>query len=1127
MRLRKLTIHNLASIADAEIDFDAAPLKDASLFLLCGETGAGKTTVLDAICLALYGQTPRYEESRVKNAVEVGELAFNDPRQLVRRGSTDACVTLRLKGNDEQEYEATWSVGTIMRRGRNQGRLRDEDWSWKNCSTGTESRLKCECQACVRAAVGLDFTQFTRTTMLAQGQFTKFMLSEDAEKAAILEKLTDTSRFSVLGQRIASEFSAKDQRVKDLAAEILALGGLGAQRPVREQTLREKKEEARVQGVAVQSAQMHLDWEVQRGKMEKACAEAEARLAEAKKAVETEAYRQKACDIADWDLSQGVHASVRESAQAAIRLQLAERDLADSRARVAVLRGQAAFAQDECVQRQEEAARLEQEAKAEASLVPVYEAADVIANDLHDASTFGKKAAEKADAARQTEETLPALREKASADEATFKQAQEAVAEQEKVVQTAERELEAMDLAAVRTRLEALTRRQGDLNALALRLKTRSEAEQRVKESRQQLADVQADLVRASEKMPAVIQAVAEAEVARDAARARHDRQKALIDDGIEKILLELHEGDACPICGRRIETLVSANSFAPLLDELKTALDQAQKEYEARQNAQNALNAQIAELRKTEQHAQKDVAARENERAEGETAIRAAAEAVGLTDLTEASLAAAVAETQEQVQEAKAKSEAGEVQNRRLVKLRADLQERQKAVETCRREQEKSARAVKEAEDAVKALRREGDAASANRAEKVSVVDARLGGVRPDWRAAWEGDGEAFVQKLLAAAKTYHVREERRRTLAEDLQHRAEDARRLEATFEGLFACMPDWRGDELGARIRGEGLLEYAARLQTEVRHQCDEREEAERTRAESEARCQAFLADHVDWTRVRLEELARMDVAPLRADLEEGRKNVAQLAGACDQARQTREHHLAARPENWDETATAESLNVIVATAKEKLEALNQEIGGIEAQLRDDDACAERRREKESEKEQAEVEQKEWRPLNEAFGDREGKKIRLVIQSYVLRNVLEHANHYLRQLSDRYELACVGLTLTVKDGYEGGVERPAKTLSGGEGFLVSLALALGLAAMNDQGLSVDMLFIDEGFGTLSGEHLDAAVTVLERLNALTGSRKVGVISHVERLRERIPTHIEVSRRGYDPSEVVVTKR
>ena len=193
-------------------------------------------------------------------------------------------------------------------------------------------------------------------------------------------------------------------------------------------------------------------------------------------------------------------------------------------------------------------------------------------------------------------------------------------------------------------------------------------------------------------------------------------------------------------------------------------------------------------------------------------------------------------------------------------------------------------------------------------------------------------------------------------------------------------------------------------------------------------------------------------------------------------------------------------------------------------IVKQLADDDKCAAERQSKCEDVERLKAERDEWRPIHAYFGDNDGKKIRREIQSYVLANVLVKANHYLKQLSNRYELSCEGLTLSVKDAFAGGAVRPVNTLSGGEQFLVSLALALGLAGMSDTGLGVDMLLIDEGFGTLSGEHLNSAIEALERLNALTGSRKVGVISHVERLRERIRTHIEVVRNGQSPSEVRV---
>jgi exonuclease SbcC len=245
---------------------------------------------------------------------------------------------------------------------------------------------------------------------------------------------------------------------------------------------------------------------------------------------------------------------------------------------------------------------------------------------------------------------------------------------------------------------------------------------------------------------------------------------------------------------------------------------------------------------------------------------------------------------------------------------------------------------------------------------------------------------------------------------------------------------------------------------------------------------------------------------------------------LLGRFDEVQNSRKRHAAARPEGLQETDSMESLSELREALKAEKDAALNERGRCQQQIEDDNKRAAERAAKQDEADRLRAERDEWHPINEYFGDEKGNKVRREIQSYVLRNVLVKANHYLRQLSDRYELSCANLTLSVFDGFDGGAARPVNTLSGGEQFLVSLALALGLAGMDDTGLGVDMLLIDEGFGTLSGEHLNSAMEALEGLNAITGSRKVGVISHVERLRERIRTHIEVTRNGHDPSEVKV---
>lgn len=138
------------------------------------------------------------------------------------------------------------------------------------------------------------------------------------------------------------------------------------------------------------------------------------------------------------------------------------------------------------------------------------------------------------------------------------------------------------------------------------------------------------------------------------------------------------------------------------------------------------------------------------------------------------------------------------------------------------------------------------------------------------------------------------------------------------------------------------------------------------------------------------------------------------------------------------------------------------------------------------------------------------------RKIAQSYVLASLIRSANSYMKTLTDRYTLHVEPGTfvISLEDAYQGFVRRAATTISGGESFLVSLSLALALSDMGSQ-LSVDTLFIDEGFGTLSGEPLQHAINTLQSLRAQSG-RHVGIISHVEELQERIPVQIQVRQEG-----------
>jgi DNA repair exonuclease SbcCD ATPase subunit len=168
--------------------------------------------------------------------------------------------------------------------------------------------------------------------------------------------------------------------------------------------------------------------------------------------------------------------------------------------------------------------------------------------------------------------------------------------------------------------------------------------------------------------------------------------------------------------------------------------------------------------------------------------------------------------------------------------------------------------------------------------------------------------------------------------------------------------------------------------------------------------------------------------------------------------------------------------------------------------------------------------------WYAINQRFG---GTRFRTLVQTHILRPLLHNANLYLEQITDRYRLTCSEenekLTILVLDRYNKDAVRSATVLSGGERFMVSLALSLALSSLNRPDLNVNILFIDEGFGTLDEKNLDSVMSTLEKLQYIAGqsNRRVGIISHREELNERIHTQIHITRHGEGRSRVEILTR
>ena len=210
------------------------------------------------------------------------------------------------------------------------------------------------------------------------------------------------------------------------------------------------------------------------------------------------------------------------------------------------------------------------------------------------------------------------------------------------------------------------------------------------------------------------------------------------------------------------------------------------------------------------------------------------------------------------------------------------------------------------------------------------------------------------------------------------------------------------------------------------------------------------------------------------------------------------------------------------------KAKSDELSQKIGANRERLKNDEINRKDSGNKLKEKEKQQAICNKWTALNQLIGSADGKNYRNFAQALTFEHLVHLANKQLRKMSDRYILIRTGdstnpFELYVIDKYQNSEQRTAQNLSGGEKFIVSLSLALGLANMASKNMRIDTMFIDEGFGTLDADYLDLALNALSNLQS--EGKIIGVISHLTELKERIATHVEVVPSGNGHSKIRIS--
>ncbi|NVZ50521.1 AAA family ATPase [Pseudomonas sp. B6002] len=304
---------------------------------------------------------------------------------------------------------------------------------------------------------------------------------------------------------------------------------------------------------------------------------------------------------------------------------------------------------------------------------------------------------------------------------------------------------------------------------------------------------------------------------------------------------------------------------------------------------------------------------------------------------------------------------------------------------------------------------------------------------------------------------------------------------------------------------------LIQLAADLKAQ-----QEREQALQAEQQTlSSRLGEWRALHPELDDAGLDRLLAYDdtqVSQLRQQLQHSEKAVEQAKVLL----QEREHLLAQHQAQHNGNLDAEALDSALASLNQQLADSEKHCAELRARQSEDQRRQDANQAFAEQITQAYDEWQRWARLNALIGSATGDTFRKIAQAYNLDLLVHHANVQLRQLVRRYRLKRGGsmLGLLVMDTEMGDELRSVHSLSGGETFLVSLALALGLASMASSTLKIESLFIDEGFGSLDPESLQLAMDALDGLQAQ--GRKVAVISHVQEMHERIPVQIQVKRQG-----------